>query len=1195
MQGSVRGVIGGLLAAGALALAAPAAHAQSSVWSPVSGPPSTSAGGAKPEIEASSLKAFTLDGSAMQAKLRSAPKIGLKQRSLAAGSKTIITLPRPDGTMQRFQIEESPIMEAGLAAEHPDIKTYAGVGLDDPHATVRADTTPLGFHASVRSPEGAWYVDPYYHLDDSVYVSYFGRDLDNAHGGFDEGEIEGKSDPLDLGLAAAAGPEIQLRTYRLALVTDQSYATYFGGPANVMPAKVTLMNRVDQVYEDETAIRMILINDTDKLNLDTDALAIGANGPCGAAACFTTQQLSTCDSPTLTRNRIVIGQIIGATNYDIGHIGLGKNGGGIASLGVVGGNSKAQGCTGLPTPVGDFYAVDYVAHEMGHQFAGNHTFNGTVSNCSGGNRNAGTSVEPGSGSSIMAYAGICQTDNLQPHSDPYWSQRSFDEITAYTSSARNPISEVQNISLRDFDGTDSVTLRNGAQTAGPFVRGVNYTQLDIQGALQGNEVQAAALAGYDADGDSYTLTYKGVNTVPIVRGQNNTVAGITNALVGGNEQQVVTLSNFASATQSFKVQIGAGTSAVIGAGGLALSNANLTSAINAIPGFAGTVTASGLSVVQPTQTTPGSATFTLMFAGASANTNVAKVTIADCSTVCAPAVRETAQGGVAISSWPAGGTVTVANLSDTGFQMYFAGAPFDDQDVDPVSITNATGMAGTVNETTKGGPGIFPAATTTTVAPFGNTAPFNDTGFQITFGGTLANVDLPPIGLTVGGGSGFVGETAKGGAIQNQGYFITPTGNHAPEVTVPAGFTIPLRTPFALTGSATDPDGDQVTYMWEQNDRGGTPTSTTGTGLVNNTKTGGPLFRQFGTYANVTATDTLLTPSPGENVVDRNPTRVFPDMTQIVAGNTNAATGTCPTAGPNPVAIPIIDCYSEFLPANDWIGFLGDRTMNFRLTARDGRVGGGGIGSAQTKLTLAPLAGPFRVTSQSIPQSIYATAPARITWDVAGTDQTPVSVANVKITLSTDGGATWPYVLSDSTANDGSADVIMPNVVAAKARVKVEALGNVFFDVNHTDFALTAPPTGTVGGTVPATLSLTLGSPAAFGPFQAGLTKDYDAQMSANVISTAGDATLSVADPSSTAPGHLVNGAFSLPTALLAKANAGLYGTVGSAAATLLTYSAPVSNDNVTIGLRQHIDSTDALRTGTYSKTLTFTLSTTTP
>src|SRR5207237_9042511 len=137
------------------------------------------------------------------------------------------------------------------------------------------------------------------------------------------------------------------------------------------------------------------------------AEATGTNGPCGAAACFTVAQLASCGGSTLNRNNIVLGQLVGASNFDIGHIGLGVNGGGIAGLGVVGGASKSRGCTGLPTPVGDFYAVDYVAHEMGHQFGGNHPFNGTQFNCSGGNRSAANSFEPGSGSSIMAYAGIC--------------------------------------------------------------------------------------------------------------------------------------------------------------------------------------------------------------------------------------------------------------------------------------------------------------------------------------------------------------------------------------------------------------------------------------------------------------------------------------------------------------------------------------------------------------------------------------------------------------------------------------------------------------------------------------------------------------------------------------------------------------------------------------------------------------------
>ena len=118
----------------------------------------------------------------------------------------------------------------------------------------------------------------------------------------------------------------------------------------------------------------------------------------------------------------MLGQLIGASNYDVGHIGLGVNGGGVAFLGVVGWDYKGSGCTGLPQPQGDFFAIDYVAHELGHQFAGNHTFNGVQRACSGGNREPGASVEPGSGSSVMAYAGICLQDDLQPHTDPYFSQ-----------------------------------------------------------------------------------------------------------------------------------------------------------------------------------------------------------------------------------------------------------------------------------------------------------------------------------------------------------------------------------------------------------------------------------------------------------------------------------------------------------------------------------------------------------------------------------------------------------------------------------------------------------------------------------------------------------------------------------------------------------------------------------------------------
>jgi hypothetical protein len=168
--------------------------------------------------------------------------------------------------------------------------------------------------------------------------------------------------------------------------------------------------------------------------------------------------------------------------------------------------------------------------------------------------------------------------------------------------------------------------------------------------------------------------------------------------------------------------------------------------------------------------------------------------------------------------------------------------------------------------------------------------------------------------------------------------------------------------------------------------------------------------------------------------------------------------------------------------------------------------------------------------------------------------------------------------------------------------------GGNLFNLNRAEFGgngitvvkTTAP--GSAGATVPATLALTLGQPATFGVFTPGVAKTYGASTTANVISTAGDALLSISDPSSNATGHLVNGAFSLPSALTAKAasaaaTGGAFAPVGGSAnpTTLLTYGAPVSNDAVTVSFEQAIGASDALRTGGYSKTLTFTLSTTTP
>ena len=863
--------------------------------------------GKVPALQLKRVRAATLDLGGMQALTAGAPSEST-QRAIA--SPLTVSLPHPDGGYQRFTLVESSIMEPGLAAKHPEIKTYRGQGIDDPNATLRMDITPLGLHASVRSPNGGYYVDPYYRNDTSVYVSYTRADLINTRGPLIEGDlheaqlslsrsfykegdtvevrgagfapgarvsvsVRSQGDALVVAnasatadkhgaitvklpagaarigayeLVATAGAQTTsapfqvmdatmvadvatgniLRTYRLALVTDPSYAAYFGGGANVTAAKTTLINRVTQVYEDETAIRLVLIEGTDALNLNTAAEMTGTNGPCGGAACFTPTQASTCGSATLSRNRIVAGLLAGASNFDVGHIALGLDGGGIASLGVVGGSAKAQGCTGLPAPTGDFFAVDYVAHELGHQFSGNHTFNGVVGSCAGGNRNPGTSVEPGSGSSIMAYAGICGTDNLQSHSDPYWSQRSFDEIVALTSSAESTLSEVQ----------------------------------------------VAALTGFTANAQQFRISFNGGLSAPVIRGTNFTAAGIQAAIQG-------------------------------------------------------------------------------------------------------------------IAGWPAGATVSVASVLDTGF--------------------------------------------------------------QVTFGGTLAGVNVANLQIEscTGGCTGFFGEIVAGGPTTRRGA-VSDLGNTAPVVNVPATYTIPVRTPFALTGSATDGDNDALTYLWEQNDRG----AASGTSLTSNVKTNGPLFRQFGTRAIVSTAQALEYNSPGQNQVTPNPTRVFPDMAQILANNTNAETGACPVAS-TPITADQIECFSEFLPTPVYTGFAGvnaaPASLNFKLTVRDGR---GGVNSATTNLVLAQGAGPFLVTSQNAAGSLEAGTNQTVTWSVANTNAAPVSAANVRITMSSDGGQTFPYVLAASVPNNGSASVRLPSIATQAARIKVEAVGNVFFDVSNANLSL---------------------------------------------------------------------------------------------------------------------------------------------
>ena len=202
------------------------------------------------------------------------------------------------------------------------------------------------------------------------------------------------------------------------------------------------------------------------------------------------------------------------------------------------------------------------------------------------------------------------------------------------------------------------------------------------------------------------------------------------------------LTGFAGATQSFQVQIGGNTSAVLGAGGLAINNGNVAAAVNAIPGFAGTVAAAGA----------GNGGFTLMFAGASANTDVPAISIVNCTGTCVATVRETAKGGSPLPSWPAGGTVGVSTPTAAGYTLTFSGA-YQGTDVDALTIGTETGLTGAVAETTKGTTGILPPGATGIVNAWGGGNTLDDTGFQVTYGAGLGGADQPSLSLDVTGAS----------------------------------------------------------------------------------------------------------------------------------------------------------------------------------------------------------------------------------------------------------------------------------------------------------------------------------------------------------------------------------------------------------------------------------------------------------
>lgn len=353
-------------------------------------------------------KLFDLNLSSLRTNLINAP-----ERMANSKSNTIVSIPNSDGVLERFRIYENSIMDPALAARYPEIKSYIGIGIENPTATAYFSVSPLGFKSMVLAPDkAAVFIEPI-SADLGTYTVYKKSDKKQSLNRFECSVIDEVAPQIDGAAARPNADDGLLRTFRLAMSCTGEYGVYFGGTKALALAAINnSMTRVNGIFEKDFSVRMVLISNTDAViytNASTDPYS-AASG----MSSWNSQLQSTLTS------------VIGEANYDVGHLfGASGGGGNAGCIGCVCVNGqKGSGITspadGIPS--GDNFDVDYVAHELGHQFGANHTWT------HGGNEGTGVQVEPGSGSTIMGYAGITSLD-IQAHSDAYFHAASIQQVT----------------------------------------------------------------------------------------------------------------------------------------------------------------------------------------------------------------------------------------------------------------------------------------------------------------------------------------------------------------------------------------------------------------------------------------------------------------------------------------------------------------------------------------------------------------------------------------------------------------------------------------------------------------------------------------------------------------------------------------------------------------------------------------------
>lgn len=384
-------------------------------------------------IEPIAYSSWALDYKAIKKHLKKAPKEFDENRK---GNEISLNIPMPDGSLMEFMVYETSSIQDGLAAKFPALKSYIGFGANDKTYRIRFGHNIHGFYGSILSPDGTIYIDRYANQQTTYYISYFTRDhwvdsdtyntscglqgstadpLDNIMEGFNYSDdikenIE-KNENRD------PSEPIQLRTYRLAIACTGEWGSKQGGTIEDAIAEMVIsVDRINQVFENEVAIRLLLIDDNDKITF-LDANSDPYNN-------------ANMGGSLIGQNSGVINQFVGFSKYDMGHIYTAScsDVGGIAALECICKANKGNGVTCHYSNNIIVMAVRVTCHEMGHQFGANHTFN----NCNG-NESGSNAFEPGSGSTIMSYGGLCGPQlNVVNIADDYYHNNSLEEMIKFS-------------------------------------------------------------------------------------------------------------------------------------------------------------------------------------------------------------------------------------------------------------------------------------------------------------------------------------------------------------------------------------------------------------------------------------------------------------------------------------------------------------------------------------------------------------------------------------------------------------------------------------------------------------------------------------------------------------------------------------------------------------------------------------------